>query len=457
MPKTKKKPVSFLTALLIAIASFSGFIVTFGMSTSSGSHMFAAVTQAKDGEDDGGDSEDEDKDEDEDNDDDNGGDNETDKAEKEATKKAKEAAKQKAEWQREQLKRKTEMLRRSEVRRGEVEHQENETEDVKDDDSLENEGDDNTKHRSDAFEHMSKAVIDAEERIARAQADGIDTTKALATLAAAKERLANFEQSTAPMSQEDLKKSEREVRKLAYFAKHKDIKEASEISKDTDKIGKRIDQAKGKIVLYQSLGGDGATFTASLTALEGEFATLKENLAKGGQDQINALAQIDTLERKVKRLKSSVEQAIYALGGTDERYDDDYENEIEDVHEHLNDVAEIEGDEIGSQIRDIARAQRDSVNKVSGSVEAIDKRSRVLQLLIGTNKAEVSNLETEISANKARIEVLTQAANKIEDPEVKQILLDQITSLQGETSKLETFVSGQKDRVSAFGWLINLF
>ena len=56
---------------------------------------------------------------------------------------------------------------------------------------------------------------------------------------------------------------------MAYFAKHKDIKEASEIAKDTDKIGKRILQTKGKIALYQSLGGDGATFTASLTTLEG--------------------------------------------------------------------------------------------------------------------------------------------------------------------------------------------
>lgn len=455
MPKTKEKSISFFAAFLIGLLSLSGF--AFAAVLTTGNPMMALISQAKDGEDDGGGDDDsgkddEDEDEDEDKDDDKG-----DDQEKEAEKQAKEVAKKKAEWQREQLKKKSELLRKqNETRRsfddGDEDEEENEVED-------ENENEDSSKDddKADILEDINGEIIDAEERIARAQAEGIDVTKALATLAVAKEKAAAAEKDLATTSYDALRSIAREVKKLAHFASHKDVKSSRDMQKDVDKIAKRISQAKGKIALYVNLGGDPANFNAALATLEGEFATLQENLAKGGQDQINALGQIDILERKVKRLKSSVEQAVYALGGTDERYDDDYENEVEDLYEDLNDVAEIEGDEVGQQIRTIAQAQKDSVNRVKGPVEALDKRNRILQFLVGTKTSEVEKLETEITANKARIEVLTQAASQIEDPEVKAILTEQINSLTQETSKLETFVSGQKDRLSAFGWLFNLF
>jgi len=465
MAKQKQKNASWLAVLMISMLSLGSFAFTYSAITG---NSFFSIAQASKDDDGGGDDKDEDKDEDKN--DDKGGDSKEKKSESEAVKKAKEAAKQKAEWQREQLKRKTEVLRKTNERKFEVKHEENEAEDANDDhgddgDEIENEiegMDDNApakiaKHRTDALEHMSEEVIKTEERIARAQAEGIDVTKAQATLEAAKARLAAFEQSTDPMTKEDLKRSEREVRKLAHFAGHKDVKSSEEMSKSVDKIAKRISQAKGKLALYESLGGTTDTFKSSLATIESDFAALQAKIAAGGQEQIDAISQLDSFERRVKALKSSIEGAAYALGGTDQRYDDDYENEMEDVHEHLHDVAEIEGDEVGEQILSVADAQENSVDKVASSVENIDKRNRVLQALFGTKKADIENLESEIAANKARIDVLNQAADKIEDPEVKSILTEQISSLSQETTKLETFVTGQKNRLSAFGWFFNLF
>lgn len=449
MPNTKEKSWSIFSAFLIGVLSLSGF--AFASLVTTGNPMMALISQAKDGEDDGDEDEDEDENEDEDEDED-----EDDDKDDEAEKQAKEAAKKKAEYQREQLKKKAEYERESLKKRAE---QQRRFDDKSKDDLEESEDESESiaDKKADILKDINEEIIDAEERIARAQAEGIDVTKALATLAIAKEKAAAAEQSLESTSYETLRSIAREVKKLSHFASHKDVKSSRDMQKDVDKIAKRISQTKGKIALYVQLGGDPANFNASLATLEAEFATLKENLAKGGQDQINALGQIDILERKVKRLKSSIEQAVYALGGTDERYDDDYENEVEDLYEDLNDVAEIEGDEIGGQIRTIAQAQKDSVNRVKGPVEALDKRNRILQFLVGTKTSEVEKLETEIAANKARIDVLKQAAAKIEDPEIKTILEDQISSLTQETSKLETFVSGQKDRLSAFGWLFNLF
>ncbi len=461
MAKQKQKNASMIAVLMISMLSLGSFAYTYSAIT--GNTLLSAA-QAKDGEDD--DSEDDkDEDEDEDEDEDKNDDKDEDKSKKEAEKRAKEAAKQKAEWQREQLKKKTETLRKTQERKFEVEHEEDESEDVNDDngnDGVEDEDEDDSieklsEKRTDALEDMTEDIIEAEERITRAQAEGIDVTKALATLAAAKAKVAAFESSSETISRDTLKQLEREVKKLTHFASHKDVKSSRDMAKDVDKIAKRISQAKGKLALYESLGGSADSFKPSLTNLEADFVALQAKLAAGGQEQIDALSQLESFERRVKVLKSSIEGAIYALGGTDERYDDDYENEVEDLYEDLNDVAEIEGDELGEQIRTVAEAQKNSVSKVATSVENIDKRSRVLQALFGAKKSELANLESEIAANKARIEVLNQAAAKIEDPEVKGILTDQISILTQETSKLETFVSGQKDRLSAFGWFFNLF
>ena len=50
-----------------------------------------------------------------------------------------------------------------------------------------------------------------------------------------------------------------------------------------------------------------------------------------------------------------------------------------------------------------------------------------------------------------------EAQDAIEDQDVKAIVLEQIETLKAETAKLETFVSGQRDRLSAFGWFFRLF
>jgi len=81
----------------------------------------------------------------------------------------------------------------------------------------------------------------------------------------------------------------------------------------------------------------------------------------------------------------------------------------------------------------------------------------VLQTLFGANESDLKDLEQEIAANKARTEALLRAADAIEDQDIKAILLDQVETLKEQTAKLEIFVSGQRNRMSAFGWFFDLF
>ncbi len=344
--------------------------------------------------------------------------------------------------------------------RGDGSVDDEEEDDSKDEDEYEDEsGDDNGmyKDRSKTIEKLNEKLAEAEKEILEKQAEGVNVTAALARLAEARVKLGAVGTAFDANDLESAKDLAQEVSKLTHFAKEKDLHDAKEVAEDVAKIAKRITQAYGKIVLLEAVGGDGSKAKEALVSLEADLATLQATIATGGYDGASMEKSLETLERKIKVVKNSVEGAIYALGGTDSRYDDDYEDETEDIVKNLRDVADIQNDTVGRSIRHLAEEQEDSVKRVSEAVTSVDKRNPVLQTLFGASGSDLRELEAEIATNKARTEMLTQAANAINDPDIKTILLDQVAVLKEQTTKLETFVSGQKDRLSVFGWAFNLF
>lgn len=446
----RESKLSLLGALLVAVLSFGGFVGAATLVTDN-SFKFVPVSSADDGEDDNED-EDEDKDEDKDDDEDK---------QSESEKKAAEAAKKRAEQQREAAKKAAEQD--EDELDDDMKEEENEMEDEDEnelnEDSDEKESDDNGMYRDrdKTLSKLTEEVDKAEKEILEKQAEGVDVTAALARLALAKAALNSVGSAFDASDLEKVKDLSKEVRKLAHFASEKDLHDAKEVAEDAAKVSKRITQTYGKIVLYEAVGGDGSSFRASLASLEAELATLKATIASGNYDPETMSESLEVLERQVKRVKSSVESAIYALGGTDSQLDDDYENEADDIAEHLEDVADIEDDSVGQVIRKIADDHKDAAKKVGESVSDVDKRNPVLQTLFGASESDLEDLESQIAANKTRIEALLQAAQSIEDQDVKAIILEQVAVLQEQTAKLEIFVAGQRDRLSAFGWLFNLF
>lgn len=448
------KKLSILPALLVAFLSLGGFV---GAMSIASKNQVALVPVSFAGEDDGDDEED-DKDEDKEDD-------KESKSEKDA--------KKKAEKEREDAKKRAEKATKSS-------NDDNDDEDddmvngvkVRGDGSMDDDEDDSKegedeyedgdnngmyKDRAKTLAKLAEELAETEKDILEKQAEGVDVTLALARLAEAKAKVAGVGTAFDANDLETAKDLSQEIKKMAHFAKENDLHDAKEIAEDVAKVSKRITQTYGKISLLEAVGGDGTQLKEALVLLEADLATLKATIATGGYNLESTENALETLERKVKMVKNSAEAAIYALGGTDSRYDDDYEDETEDIVKSLKDVADIEDDSVGRSIRHIAEEQEDSVKRVSEAVTSVDNRNPVLQTLLGASGADLRELEAEITANKTRIDMLTQAANAINDPEVKTILLDQVAILQEQTTKLETFVSGQKDRLSVFGWVFNLF
>lgn len=447
--------LSFSSTLVIIVFVLSPFASVTQFLNTSPASTHKLVAQAKDGEDD---SNDDDKDEDKDDDKDKA--KEAEKQEKERKKEqekaAKEAAKKKVEVERELLKKKLEVMKeKSGIDDDDLNDDSNGTDE---DDSAS--GDDTKefeKKKVKIIDDIYEDIFDAAQRIEQARIEGVDVTKALATLEEARAKAKLAEASLSNTDLETAKRLAKEVKKLAHFARNNDVHDARDIAKDVSKVEKRLTQTEGKIFLLGTLGGDTSAFTTSLETLAAEFTTLKEAITAGGDGLTLALSQLEALERRIKKLKSSVENAIYALGGTDEKLDDDYSDEAEDFSEHLNDLAEIEGDEVGTKLQRVAATQKVAAQKVGKAAQNIDERNRVLQFLFGTNSSDLDTLRTEVASNQEQLGVLTDARQKIEDPELQAILDDQIESLRGETTKLESFIAGQENRLSVFGWLFNLF
>lgn len=476
MKNTKKRGMSMLSALAVAFLLMGSFVVVLTATTKPSDFSIPKVSadDGEDGGDDSGDSGDKEDNESKDKQDEN---------KKESEKKAKEAAKEKAKREQERIKKEAELIRQTGKTSFDSENEsedgvesENESGDDNgtDQNMDNNEGDQNddtagdvtkenesvkklNEKRAEIFKSINEEIIKAEERIAEAEAEGLDVSAAKATLEQAKAKEKVAEETMATGDMQAAIALAREVRKLSHFARNQQLHTAEKISEAVSKVGKRITQTEGKIALYVSLGGDGSAFTSQLNVVKSDFEAAKSLIAQGGDNITTGLTNLDAVERKVKAIKNSVETALYALGGTDERYDNDYENESEDVYKNLKDVAEIEGEDAGEKVKTVAESQRESAKKVGEVVKSIDERNPALQLLLGTKQSDLDQLNTEITNNEARIATLSDAANSIQDPDLKSVVTDQIETLKQETLKLKTFVSGQKNRISAFGWFFNLF
>lgn len=399
---SEKKKVALLPALLVAVLSFGGFI---GAATifSGNTSGLIPVSFAKDGEDDGDEDEDKDKDEDEDED------------------------------------------------------KEDDSVSGRDDDDMDDDNNNGMyKDRAKTLSKLDKELAEAEKEILEKQAEGADVTAALARLAEAKAKAATVGGAFDSNDLEAAKQLSKEVKKLAHFARNDDLHDAKEVAEDVAKVAKRITQTNGKIALLEAVGGDSSPFKSTLASYESDLAALKVTISAGGYDLGMMEESLDALERKIKRLKSGIEGTIYALGGTDSELDDDLEDESDDIAEHLNDVADIEDDSVGRAIRFIADDHKDATKKIGETVKEVDKRNPVLQALFGASDSDLSNLEQEIAANKTRTESLLKAAEAVEDQDMKSIILDQVEVLKAQTTKLQNFVEGQRDRLSLLGWFFNI-
>lgn len=447
MLRKKINQLGLGTALLITVLSFGAFAGSLAVFTNN-KFGFEPVTLADDGEDGGDNERDDNEDENENDDDEEDKDEEDDNNDKE---KEQEKAKKEQEREREKAKKQAERLRENSNKDDAEDGDEVEDDDA---DEIDDEDDNNGmfKDRDKTLSKLQKEIAKAEKEILEKQAEGVDVTAALARLALAKATIGSVGSAFDANNLEEAKRLAKEAKKLAHFAREDDLHDAKEIAEDIAKVAKRIAQVRRKIAELKALGGEIGSFETMLSEAEKMFADAKTLISNGGTDAISGFAQLEITERRVKSIKHSVENAIFALGGEDDEFDDDHRSEVAEFVKGLHEVADIEEGGIGKQVRIVARAQQLSADKTASLINDVKGRSALIRFLIGPKSDDLDEIQEEISANNDRITILNSVIGKIDDADIKAILSEQVATLEQETANLTAFVNGELNKSTLLAW-----
>lgn len=428
---------------------------------------------AKDGED-SGDSEDS-KSED-DNEDSSKSEEEADKSEdkaaKEAEKKKKEAAKEAAKKQQEAAKRAAKQSSNTSTSTSEdgVDDEMSETSELDGDedlaDSEENSGKDEEeamyKDKAKTLERINKKLSQAEEKILKKQAEGVDVTAALAALALAKEKATGVDALFAAYNEDEVKALTKETEKLAHAARGKVLHAAEKVSKDVSKVDKRIAQTKEKIAALTVAGGDASSYSDRLAEIETEWSEVKTKIAAGGSEAGSAYAMVETLERRVKSVKNAVENALLALGvSDDDEFEMEHVAEVEDASDDIDDLAEIEAedeDDINdNSVKRLTQAHRSGAAKAVALKSKFESRSAGMRQLFGDDTKTLAEIRTVIVENDTRIEALEKVIALVDDPEVAAMMNEKLAVLKEQNTELGNYVASRPVTSGMFGWLFNWF
>ncbi len=404
--------------------------------------------------------EDEDEDEDEDKDDD---DSKSEKLKKEEEKK-REDAKKAAERASEAAKRSSDddMDEDFDEDENEVEDESEDEDEFEDEDGDGDEDEDEDdrnamfKDRDKTLEKLNEKIAEAEKEILEKQAEGVDVTAALAQLAQAKAVLGSVEAAFTANELDRIRALAKSTERLAHFSRGKTLHDSEEVAKDIAKIAKRISQTKEKIATLGRLGGDTTIYAMSLAEAESAFVDVKAQIVAGGESLLVGLSALETVERRVKSIKNSVEGALFALGATDDdEFEDEHSIEIEDVSDDLSELAEA--DEDHSALRTLALAHKSEAKKVSTLMQDLDDRNAIARGLFGNDEDVLNELRNEVVINENRIAAMQAAADKVEDNELNLLMNEKIGELKAENSKLMSFITAQSAESGVFGWFFRLF
>jgi hypothetical protein len=112
---------------------------------------------------------------------------------------------------------------------------------------------------------------------------------------------------------------------------------------------------------------------------------------------------------------------------------------------------------IGEQVREIARQQNASEDKVTPLIEKVENRNKVRKFLFGTDFKATKEIKKEMFAARQRLNELEKAKDEIVDPEEKVNLEEQIKNFQENVNNVLNEVEAEEGKFSLFGWVKKMF
>lgn len=119
-------------------------------------------------------------------------------------------------------------------------------------------------------------------------------------------------------------------------------------------------------------------------------------------------------------------------------------------------IADREGG-IGEQVRIIAQQQNQSASTTIQAITKVQNRGGFKTFFIGSDYKNLGVLRGEMVQTRNRIQQLNNILENVQNEGDKTELQNQITTLEQEQAKIETFIKSKDGKFSLFGWLVRLF
>lgn len=162
--------------------------------------------------------------------------------------------------------------------------------------------------------------------------------------------------------------------------------------------------------------------------------------------------------------KITIFSLVFVLATTIALAKSDKGNEMSQQHQSkvakvVQELTELAGKDqnIGEEVRVVAQEQKESNERATEAIEAIEERGGFKTFLIGTDYKNIGALRSELVTTQNHINRLARAKERTTSDEVKVELDAQITALREANINAETFIQENQDKFSLFGWLVKLF
>ena len=161
----------------------------------------------------------------------------------------------------------------------------------------------------------------------------------------------------------------------------------------------------------------------------------------------------EQLREMIANKKQEMNQEVQGIENAKQRSVYQNQNRIsEAVHALL--AAENLAGGVGSQISEIAREFNNSVQKTIVAEEKIQSRSGLIKFFFGGDKDATEEILQETNKNQEKIQQLKNFHQECDcDPEVKNIIQEQIQNLGQEQVRLGQVAQEEKSNKGIFGWL----
>jgi len=216
--------------------------------------------------------------------------------------------------------------------------------------------------------------------------------------------------------------------------------------------------AKPEVTL-QSQQGTNGTGNPEDTG-QGQQVQDEEGTQNQGEDTNLMVQQRQELKAQTKtQLKEMVKQKQQLMDqefeGKSEKGQKVYQNQNQvrlAVHSLLA-MEDLVGG-IGKEVSQVARQFNNSVQATINAEEKIQTRSGFKRFFAGGDKEAAESLEQEVNQNKQRIQELKQLHEQADcDEEIKEMMQEQIQSMEKEQNRLQELAQKEKKSKGLFGWL----